>query len=270
MSSLGGSVSSHEERDLHRWARNTFGIKIEPFFVRLQMVKYGSAVPEWTDFPLLLPHELLQTVFQQGAKAQELSLFGPPGVSGASEFWEFTGFEDEHKASGTPLLPINFHVDGIEVYRNTEYIAYSMQSLLSGQATVDVLDEKLLTCLLPFANLPGKLQMRAHRALAKVIGWSLRAAYTGIYPSLGPDGEPLTGSRAKAAGSKMDVRARLYGWKGDLKAGWEVHGFTQKYNCRYLCFRCKAVKLLKGNTPLQNKFIYKDFNPRALSRPRLF
>jgi hypothetical protein len=256
--------SSNEERDLHRWAKDAFGIQIEPFYLKLKMLRYGTAVPEEVQFPVLLPHELLYTVVQQGSLAQKLSLFAAPGPEGAKLFWEHLGEHGE--AAGAPCVPLNFHIDGIEIYRNTEFIAYSFSSVLAVQSgPVDVLDEKLLLCLLPYSCVPGRLQKRAHGALAHLISWSLKAAHSGLFPTCGPNGEALEGWRATMSGAQLGVRARLFGWKGDLKAGWEVHNFSEKYSCRYLCPRCRAVKPLRGNTALQNQFVYKDFSERALS-----
>jgi hypothetical protein len=156
-----------------------------------------------------------------------------------------------------------WHVDGAEVYRASEYIVYSWASAL---AVGDIQDVKMLFCAFPYARVPGALQKRAHRALSKLIGWSMEWAEKGLWPERDHEGQafPTNSVRARLAGRTISLKAAYWGFKADLKAAKEVHELRQWYGCRYLCSMCLAVRPLPKTTPEELLFNFKDFGEGAL------
>lgn len=163
----------------------------------------------------------------------------------------------------TGLLPLVLHTDGAEFYANSEYIVFSMSSLLSES---HIWDSKFPICILPHDALGTATAKRhAHETIAKVIAWSLKHAASGTAPMTGFYNEPLVGHRANMAGKELagGWKACFFAFRYDEKARKETNYYSRSYQHSMVCIRCMAQKEHKNWIP---ELCYKNFHPSAAHR----
>lgn len=121
------------------------------------------------------------------------------------------------------LLPIALHVDGAEFYANSEYLVWSMASIFGEGHVWDV---KFPCVCIPHLLLQD-FKDDVHEKVADILAWSLRCAAKGKWPSHGPFGEALTGTRAEWSEQVLagGWHAAYFGFRYDGKArtGSNVH-----------------------------------------------
>lgn len=186
-----------------------------------------------------------------------------PWIKNAVLVWCFLYFpwDISFKFQGT--IPLCFHVDGAEFYSNSEYICWSVASLLSD---AHVFDSKFPVAILPHQSMQTESVKRdVHRLVAKVIGWSLKISASGIGPTTGPFGETLTGERAMMAGKPLASgwRGTYFGCRFDEKARKEVNEFPRSYQHSLVCMNCLAQQPHKDWEP---ELCYKNFHSSAAYR----
>ena len=155
------------------------------------------------------------------------------------------------------------HTDGAEFYANSEYIVFSMSSLLSES---HIWDSKFPICILPHDALGTPATKRhAHETIAKVIAWSLKHAASGTAPTTGFYNEPLVGDRANMAGKELagGWKACFFAFRYDEKARKETNYFSRTYQHSLICIRCMAQKEHKNWIP---ELSYKNFHSSAAHR----
>ena len=156
------------------------------------------------------------------------------------------------------LLPIALHVDGAEFYANSEYLVWPMASIFGEGHVWDV---KFPCVCIPHLLLQD-FKDDVHEKVADILAWSLRCAAQGKWPSHGPFGEALTGTRAEwseqvLAGGR---RAAYFGFRYDGKARKEANRFQRSYQHNLVCECCLAQKTRPSSEPLLS---YKNFYPDA-------
>ncbi|CAL1151780.1 unnamed protein product [Cladocopium goreaui] len=101
------------------------------------------------------------------------------------------------------------------------------------------------------------------RRVAEVAAWSMKWASMGRWPDAGFDGKPFaTGSaRAKMCGQPLadGFRACYVGFKADLKARHECHGFSRWYKSSLICEQCLARRDIKSPDSMN----YRNFTSSA-------
>jgi hypothetical protein len=138
IASTGASGSSRQnvERDLHRWLRNLGQLGLRYDTVTVQGVLDNEAVPQPIAVPCLAPHVAIAGVVKSGDLQTAVSLTGPGGVAGLRRWWE-QALSQPWCADLVPLLahrdlgkcvPLVFHEDGAEMYRNAEFYVWSWRS----------------------------------------------------------------------------------------------------------------------------------------------
>ena len=161
------------------------------------------------------------------------------------------------------MLPLALHVDGAEFFSNSEYLCWSLASVLSSE---HVFDSKFPLVILPHASMvDDSVKRDVHQKVAQVLAWSLRCASEGVAPSTGPFGEPLTGERAKRGGQVLSNgwKGCFFGFRFDEKARKEVNYFERSYLHNFVCMRCLAQKHCKDGLPELN---YKNCYASAAHR----
>lgn len=161
------------------------------------------------------------------------------------------------------MLPLALHVDGAEFYSNSEYLCWSMASVLSSE---HVFDSKFPVAVLPHSSMLDEgVKAHVHATVGKVLAWSLRCASTGVAPLTGAFDEPLLGERAKLGGQQLanGWKGCFFGFRFDEKARKEVNAFTRSYQHSLICMRCMAQRLHKNWVPALN---YKNFHRSAAHR----
>lgn len=163
------------------------------------------------------------------------------------------------------MIPLALHVDGAEFYSNSEYLCWSMSSILTG-SDLHVFDTKYPMVILPHACLGNEsVKAHVHACVAKVIGWSLRCASEGRAPTVGAFGEALRGARKDFGGQTLSGgwRATYFAFRFDEKARKEVNYFERSYQHSFICMRCVAQQCHKNWNP---QLCYKNMHPSAAHR----
>jgi hypothetical protein len=198
--------------------------------------------------PVLPIHEVLQAVFQAGES--NTSLLGGLGPDSVARFWSNAEGQDwfachpgvqrlrrENMLGKT--LPLHFHQDGVEVYRDVESNIWSWGSAMTSQNSVET--KFLLGHVWEF-SMPNKdVRKRVNQEFCKYIDWCLRVCESGMGPTHGFYGEIL---ESKLAGKELfgGWRAVFAGWKGDGKARKVENDFKRAWDSTYICMNCAACQ----------------------------
>ena len=155
-------------------------------------------------------------------------------------------------------LQVSLHVDGAEFYANSEYLVWSMASIFGEGHVWDV---KFPCVCIPHLLLQD-FKDDVHEKVADILAWSLRCAAKGKWPSHGPFGEALTGTRAEWSEQVLagGWRAAYFGFRYDGKARKEANRFQRSYQHNLACECCLAQKTRPSCEPLLS---YKNFYPDA-------
>jgi hypothetical protein len=169
----GGRNPQNQERDLHRWLRGALQIDLDVYTLTLPLLSTDApgAVP--TAVPIILPHELLHwllvhgrenpCIFSEQFSAESLPTFW----NNARAHAEWRSHPALQSTDLSKLVPLTLHVDGTEVYTNSEFYIWSWSSPF-GQA--EVVDCRFLITLIPHSWMGTKaLKRHANREIAKVI-----------------------------------------------------------------------------------------------------
>ncbi|CAK9059150.1 Uncharacterized protein SCF082_LOCUS31390 [Durusdinium trenchii] len=233
LKSLGasGKHSNNQERDLHRWLGGLHGCRLEAFKVPFLLCVPGKEALSEVQVPILLPHEIIDALWQAGPFQFQRSMTGAKDHKSIEAFWEHCATLEEwrdHPCLKRPsitrsrLLPIVLHVDGAEFYSNSEYMVWSMGSVF---AEGHVWDIKFPCVCIPHA-LMHNVKEKVHERVADVLAWSLRAAAAGQWPSRGPFGDELSGFRGELAGTVMSG-----GWH-EISGCWQMHLISWQHLAR--------------------------------------
>lgn len=157
------------------------------------------------------------------------------------------------------------HVDGAEFYANSEYLCWSIASILAEDQ--HVFDTKFPVVILPHICMGNDtIKAHVHKTVAKVVSWSLHHAARGIGPTEGPFGEELHGDdRKKLGGQRLagGWKATYFCFRFDEKARKEVNYFERSYQHSFICMQCMAAKPRKEWNP---NLCYKNMHRTAAHR----
>jgi hypothetical protein len=267
-----GEFRSNEERDLLKWLGNIFP-HVAPYLLKVHLeIGDEPGITEEALVPVLIPYELAHGMKAQGDMQFTVSYAGADGDDGNLNFWRWAlgkDFGRDHpvvsKCAASDdllrkLLPWILHMDGAEIFNNTEYYIYSWSVFGAIGAVWDI---KMILCLMPHKRMRCKLvKKNAFAIIGKFVSWCLKVWATGKFPDKGFYEEPLTGDRAKLAGKTIcgGYRAAYVGSKHDRKARREIHNFQRHYSKTFCCDLCLATQAFK-NAPME--LLYSDYNDDA-------
>ena len=173
------------------------------------------------------PHELLHALWRAGEHVFIGSLLGEEGPDLAADFWNVAleapwyqshpGISDAKARSRT--LPIFYHVDGAEVFNNTEYYFWSWSCLARGPS----LDVKFPIMGIPAACMVKKdVKKDVIDKVTHFLCWCDEFLRSGVGPVVGYRGEPFheRSLRYQLCGQRLagDWRACFAGFKADANA----------------------------------------------------
>ena len=150
-----GSRPSNEERDFMRFMKGYGGLSVEPYMLRVKMQKSRTSTRlDEISLPVIPPTELLHTIWNMNRAQFDVSFLDDANDNGCAEFWEWGRTHPwgaEHPAMSlgvdtNKVIPIVWHVDGVEFHTRSEHITYSWESILSGGT---IWDKKMLLCSAP-------------------------------------------------------------------------------------------------------------------------
>ena len=138
-------------------------------------------------------------------------------------------------------MPLNWHVDGVKVYKNQKCWVYSVSSAV---CKGPVLQSKLVFCVVREST---NAKPKTNDRIGEVIGWICKCLQSGKYPDKDFDGKEWpSGSLASAsAGSPILPDGWLCcfsGFKADLEARVAIHKFHQNFMSNQICEHCPAGK----------------------------
>ncbi len=188
----------------------------------------------------LLPHEVLGQICQFNFHASDL--FNMDALrTECRDYLKATVKELQLPMNAT--LPVSLWLDGVPVKfdrsESLECVTWSMPHM----------KEQLQSMRFPICCMyKSHMDTSTWDAIFKVVAWSLTCCAEGVYPSTGPDGEPLQGQfRKKLAGKPLagdyygSVHAALVEVRGDwaaYKSTFKLPGWADsKEGC---CYRCMA------------------------------
>ena len=178
-----GKHPSNEERDLHNWCRNLYNCQLEVYHLKLDLHMPDMVDPVEVQIPVLIPFEVMRSLYLQGSPQFTVSILGDRGQAGLDMFWEnalrerWAQLHPTVLAGHTPgnLIPITWHMDGAEVHRNSEFYFYSFGSLLAQASQSHALDCKFHCAAVPHGIMrhPGT-KAKVVKLLADFTAWSLK------------------------------------------------------------------------------------------------
>jgi hypothetical protein len=136
----GGRCPQNLERDLHRWVRDLwgYGLHLDEVLIRAQVD--GGHEASLVTVPVLGMHTVIQAVLRAGYHQIATSILGPECSAGFDAFWTTAlqepwcshlerDLQDRNKGRTIPMV---FHEDGAEMYRNSEFYVWSWRSASPG------------------------------------------------------------------------------------------------------------------------------------------
>lgn len=260
-----GKSSQNEERDLHKWAQQPFGLKLEPYNIWLDLERFSDSQVLATRVQTLAIHELFHAVHAIGDDMFRQVFLGAVSQEFLREFWlhvktlgewrDHPHLQDEsvfHR-----LIPILLHFDGAEMHTNTEYNFFTCGYPF---AEGNFMDTKLLNLAVPsHAMSRDAVQKKVQERVAAFTAHCFEAGYAGIFPNTGFYGEELTGLRGKMRGQPLagGWRCCYLGFNADSKARHQVHNFERFYNTSFICDTCCAGK--PGHKQVPDALNFKNF-----------
>ena len=154
-----GSEQKHpqnNERDLHRWVKNLYGLQLQPYkvFLDLQM---DSLKKRMVPMTVLLPHEVIHALANMdSALVFESLLLGNMDESSREIFWKhvrglppWANHPILQSANLKRLIGITIHGDGAVMKRDDECFVWSISSCFDGDFIKDELLRKFPVAIVP-------------------------------------------------------------------------------------------------------------------------
>ena len=138
-------------------------------------------------------------------------------------------------------MPIYLHLDGAELYSNSEFYVLSWSS---GAAQYGhVLDRKFPLLKIAHCAMrdPGT-KRKVFEVMAKYVAWDMQILAAGVVPEKGFYDEPLSAGDVAWSSVTAEYWGACAGFKADLKARKEAHSFKHGYMSIYCCDRCRATQ----------------------------
>lgn len=198
---------------------------------------------------------------------------GAQGKRSLTEYWKYVSSErwfQAHPAmAGKTIdqldttLPLYFHLDGVEVYRNTEFLIWTWSSAVAD--CLNVWDSRFVYALLPAMFMTVRdVFVKANDEITRLIGWDLLQCEIGIAPTKGFYGEDFAGScsRSRIQGRPLTFKSVFAGVKADGKAYRDMHLFTRHYGCTWFC-QAIFVGTFRPPPRLAQRLLALKANPRS-------
>ncbi|CAK9069954.1 unnamed protein product [Durusdinium trenchii] len=250
-----GSNGDHPqncERDLHRWLRNLYGFKLEPYKISVEL-NVGGKKKRTVSLPVLLPHEVLHMISASPFVFDSVWLGCLDDVS-RYQFWGHIKTLSPWKnhpilqsdVDLARLIGVNIHGDGAVMKRDDECFVWSVSSCFASSGPIqDPLMMKFAVAIVHERFMLSKqVQKNVNAEIAKLIAWSLHYASLGTAPTQGYYGEPFPPNsyRSEMAGKELanGWKACYFACKADLKARKYMRNFRRYYLCAQLCDTCLA------------------------------
>lgn len=223
------------------------------------------------DVPAIPIWRIFASLFKAGPEQFRVSVLGDGGNNLAKEFWTrartqpwganhpaLAGRSDEELSK---IIPVQLHVDGADLFRNTEYVVFSVSSVLAD--TTDISDLKFQFLKVPAECCKTKeLLLEVMQRVAAFVAWNVDILQSGVRPSVGFYGEDLEGGGEPF----MHPYTAAYAlFKSDGKARAECHAYEMNYSTIFCCDRCFATQPYPSvlRSKRLSELLYTDFRATA-------
>ena len=133
-----GAQPQNVERDMAAWL-DSHGLDIKPYQIELDAVDFDGTTRK-LKFDIVAPHDYLRAAYMCGEIAWQASMLGEHTREDCLHFWEnmlqqpfgCTHPIVRHTEHMEMTIPLVFHVDGAESFRQVEAVIWSMSSIMSG------------------------------------------------------------------------------------------------------------------------------------------
>ena len=242
----GGLHAGNMNRDFESLMRSEgWSNYVEPYMLALSFKDPEGGIQP-IDFPILLPHEMLNALYHLNIELFYQIWIGDGGVSGILEFWEMAFQNMPHlwnhpyarKIRETPSLSLPFRLWGDEAPL-TKHHSLGLFSISPVLTTMPSMSSRLLLYL----YISGQLQ--SFDEIWDTLIWSFECLGEGIMPTHDHKKKRLAPSSGKRfrlmgqeiAGGLMFFLAQVV---GDVKHICETFGFDHIYHKANICFLCRA------------------------------
>eukprot|EP00959_Pyramimonas_sp_CCMP1952_P002597 53492-Pyramimonas_sp.AAC.1 len=133
------------------------------------------------------------------------------------------------------IIPLHFHQDGVEIYRDVEAQLMSFQSAWTpGDSTITKIP---LVCMFEEYIKDGPLRSEFNREVCRYINYEMGILEAGVRPAMGFYGEPRSDGGKALCGPHRFVYA---GTKSDGKSRRVENQFPRHSNATFVCIDCAA------------------------------
>ena len=255
LASLGDGSGSNQERNLHKWLTDLYGHKLEPYNIKFLLQDPHSFECHDIEIPTLPIWQIMFALHNAGDLQFQVSALGRGGSKSAQLFWALALTQEWGKAhpalQGVSLdalqyiIPLAIHLDGAEVFNNSEYYVFSVSSVLCVGA--HVFDSKFQFLKIPHDMMREKrIKEGVFKIAAAYIAWNFEVLQSRKTPHTGFYGEvwPSKSTRATIAGGDImgSYSAAFAAWKSDGKARAEAHLFPMNYSAIFCCDACLGTQ----------------------------
>jgi len=175
-----GHHPQNAERDLHRWLKSLFGLKLQPYTLRLGL-QINTTKVQTVSVKVLAPHEILHAIASMGSNfAFDSLLLGNLDDTERHTFWSHIQklppwsshpifLETDMKFSR--LVGLTIHGDGAVMKRDDECFVWSISSCFSSEGLIkDPLLMKFPVAIIPERHMLSK---QAANLNWQVLFWAL-------------------------------------------------------------------------------------------------
>lgn len=205
-------------------------------------------------YPIIYPHRILAYLFDE-VEVEVLQ-------SDVSEYWAHARRMGEPWARLSPAseqhVPLGIHGDAARLW--TQYRVEKICAVFLNMPTFRPRSVRYSRWMLFSIPRDKLVKNRTLNIVWEKLVWSLNACFSGVNPSEGPRGGPLTGKDLARAGRPL-CRTRRTFCVTELRGDWEWHRdiwrFTASWQGQDVCFKCPAVT--KGN----ERYVYYNTGPTS-------
>lgn len=249
------SRASDAEKHLHSLLQR-IGVVGKPTFVPFR-TKSDDGTVAYTQWPVQFLWETLDVLYSAGDIFYDV-VFGARhawrGEALCTEFWEALEHSTQKHHMNTdpecrPLrsitVPLFFHSDGGEVFRDRSYEIYHSSTAFSRD--VDPRDAKFYQSMFD----EDEVCPETEDDMATYVEASRKVLESGCWPTQSQWPWPLDAKRLALAGKPFagGWRFTFGGWQGDLKDKVRTHRFQRNYQSNFMCERCLCCKHLREGNP---------------------
>ena len=267
-------VHGHQERSLHRWLRDLFGHSLEPYDVTFKLQKIEKHDVEDVPIPTIPIWMLLRALHRAGDLQFQVSMLGQGGYGAAQSFWELArtqvwgqthpALQGKHGVELGKIIPLQIHVDGLEIYKNTEFLVFSISSVISQAG--NLFDSKFQIMKIPYSIMhTAQIRRGVMQMAAAYFSWNFRIIMDGSWPTTGFYGETLAPEPTGLSRIMDEYTAAFAFFKSDGKARVECHGFNFYYSKVFCCDCCLATQPFPSalKDPALRALLFTDFSRTA-------